>query len=61
MTTDLGGNTTALTYWTSASSGWDVVTTIDGWRIEAGVVGQPGTLLSEYELVALATDARLRW
>ena len=35
--------------------------TCTGWRIEIGMVGQPGTMLTELDLVAIATDARLRW
>ena len=43
------------------SDALDVVTDVDGWRIEVGEIGQPGTLLSENDLVAIATDARVRW
>jgi hypothetical protein len=39
----------------------DVVMNVNGWRIEVGMVGQPGTMLDEMELVAVGTDARLRW
>jgi hypothetical protein len=39
----------------------DVVVDVSGWRIEIGMVGQPGTMLDERDLVAVATDARLRW
>jgi hypothetical protein len=39
----------------------DVVVNVNAWRIEIGMVGQPGTMLDEMPLVAIATDARLRW
>jgi hypothetical protein len=39
----------------------DVVVIVDSWRIEIGMVGPPGTMLDEQQLVAIATDARLRW
>jgi hypothetical protein len=39
----------------------EVVVNVQGWQIQIGMVGQPGTMLDELELVAIATDARLRW
>jgi hypothetical protein len=39
----------------------DVMTTVQGWRIEVGEVGRPGHLLAQSALVSIATDARLRW
>lgn len=39
----------------------DIVMDIESWRIEIGMIGQPGTVLDQYDLVALGSDARLRW
>jgi hypothetical protein len=39
VTTELGGNASAVTYWVSKSDGWHVVTTVDsviGWNGDAG-------------------------
>jgi hypothetical protein len=46
---------------TVTSSATDIVAAIDGWRIEVGAVGAPGTLPTQNELTAIATDARIRW
>jgi hypothetical protein len=38
VTTELGGNASAVTYWVSESDGWHVVTTVDtaiGWNGDA--------------------------
>ncbi len=39
----------------------NVVMDINSWRVEIGEVGQPGTILDELQLVAIGTDARMRW
>ena len=51
----------AITSITSAGGARDVGTVIDGWRVEVGMVSALDQLIDESALLAVATDARLRW
>ncbi len=39
----------------------DVGTVVEGWRVEVGIVGPLDALIGESALLAIATDARMRW
>lgn len=49
---------TAITDFTGAR---DVGTVLQGWRVEVGIEGNLDSLIGETDLLAVATDARLRW
>ncbi len=50
-----------ITTTTDFTGARDVGTVIEGWRVEVGVEGGVDSLIGETDLLAIATDARLRW
>lgn len=59
VTTDLGGNASAVTYWVSAPEGWNVVTTIDSVIGDAAAPDQTKHAVVRFASVILPGQSQL--